>query len=299
MSNPIQILSDQLAATIEALQSTVVRVDGRRRMPASGTVWAPGTIVTASHVLQRDTGFAVGLPGGARVPATLVGRDHATDLAVLKVDADGLVPAVPVPAEQARVGQVVVALGRTGRTLRAALGILNAAADTWRTPAGGRIERFLQADLDLPSGFSGGALVDAQGRLVGVTTAGLLRGRTMVIPPVTLQRVVEALASRGRVERGYIGIGSQPVRLEGNVASAAGQESALLVLSVQSKSPAEAAGLMLGDAILAFDGAPLRHVGDLLEHLDEERVGKEAVLHILRAGAKREIRVRVGGRGWS
>jgi S1-C subfamily serine protease len=299
MSTLVHSLSEHLVSTIESLRPIVVRVEARRRIPASGIAWAPRTIVTASHVLQREDGISVGLPGGESVPATLIGRDPATDVAVLAVDSDTLAQPRTVAESSLRVGQLVLALGRTGRTVRAAHGILGTAADAWRTPAGGKIERFLEADITLPAGFSGGPVVDLDGGLIGIATSALIRNRVMVVPAVTLRRVVESLTSRGQVERGYLGIGTQPVRLPKAVAEQSGQEHALLVVMVESDSPAERAGVLLGDAILSFDGARIRHVGDLLERLDEDRVGKTSRIELLRAGVRQDVEVQVGGRGWS
>jgi S1-C subfamily serine protease len=161
---------------------------------------------------------------------------------------------------------------------------------------GGRIDADIHTDLPIHHGYSGSALVDLRGRVLGINTAGIYRATAVVIPTSTVRRVMESLLAHGSVRRGYLGIVTQPVRLPPDVAERIGQETALLVTSVQSGSPAHQAGLVLGDAIVAFEGTPLRHPGELLPLLEEERIGKEATLRLLRAGEVREVRVTVGVR---
>jgi S1-C subfamily serine protease len=161
---------------------------------------------------------------------------------------------------------------------------------------GGRIDTEIQTDLGIHHGFSGSALVDMRGKVLGVNTAGIYRATAVVIPTATVRRIIESLLAHGTVRRGYLGIVTQPVRLSAAVAERIGQGAALLVTAVQPGSPADQAGLVLGDAIVAFEGTALRHPGELLPLLDEERIGKEATLRVLRAGEVREIRVTVGVR---
>jgi S1-C subfamily serine protease len=295
---PASALSASLTALVQAAAPGVVRVDARRRGPASGAAWAPGVVVTAAHVLERDADIELGLPDGRTVPATVVGTDPGTDLAVLRADTGVL--AVPDWTEDAAgaapVGTLVVAVGRPGRTPRAALGIVAAHGDAWRTPGGGRIDRYLESDLALFPGFSGSLLVDARGRTLGLNTAGLARGAAIAIPTSTVRRVVDELLDQGRVRRAWLGVATYPVRLGVDAARAAGQPSALLVVSVQPDSPASAAGLVLGDALLALDGTPVRHVGDLVDRLDADHIGAAATLRVLRAGELRDIPITLGGR---
>lgn len=183
--------------------------------------------------------------------------------------------------------------------MRARLGILGGVDEGWRTSMGGRIDADLQTDLPIHHGYSGSALVDLKGRVLGVNTAGIYRATAVVIPTSTVRRVMVSLLSHGSVRRGYLGIATQPVRLPAPIAERIGQNTALLVTSVQPGSPADQGGLVLGDAITAFEGTPLRHPGELLPFLEEERIGKEATLSVLRAGESREIRVTVGVRNGS
>jgi S1-C subfamily serine protease len=297
MSEVLRNLSDAMAATVEAAGATVVRVEARRRLPASGIVWSSdGVIVTAHHVVERDDNIGVGLPNAETVSATLVGRDPTTDLAVLRAQATDLTPPTWAEPEDLRVGHLVLGLGRPGRTVQATLGIVSALGESWRTPAGGRIEPYLQTDLVMYPGFSGGPLVDVAGRVLGLNTSALLRGISLSVPTSTLRQVVETLLTHGRVRRGYLGVGAQPVRLPGGLAEELGQETGLLLVSVEPEGPAGSAGLTLGDTIVALDGQPVRHMDELLALLGGDRVGVSVPIRIVRGGQAQEVTVTIGER---
>jgi S1-C subfamily serine protease len=204
-------LSNELATTIADASTAVVRVDARSRRGSSGIVWAEGVIVTADHTVERDEGIQVGLPDGRTVAATLAGRDPAVDLAVLKVDATGLAPASWLETPSLQVGNLVVAVARAGRGERAVLGMVSAHGAAWRTPAGGRIDSYLQPDLALFRGFSGSLLVDLNGRALGMNSSGLMRGKSLALPTAALKRVVAEILAHGGSQRGFLGIGTLPV----------------------------------------------------------------------------------------
>lgn len=290
-------LSRRTAALVSASSAHVVRVDGRRRGPASGVVWSSdGLIVTAHHVIERDEELEVGLPSGETVPATLVGRDPSTDLALLRASATGLAPA-PWTDEPPATGELVLAISRPGVRPRASLGLLARTAGEFRAAGGGRVDRWVEASLELAPGLSGSLGVAAGGSAVGLASAGLVRGTVLVVPPSTLRRVADALLAHGAVRRGFLGVTTLPVRLPAPAAARAGQQSALLVSAVEDGSPADRAGLLLGDALLSLAGAPLAHAGDLLGLLEEERIGQSVPVRLVRAGEVRELPVTVGARG--
>lgn len=294
MAEALQNLSNAMADAVEAAGKSIVRVEGRRRMPASGIVWsADGVIVTAHHVVEHDE-VTIGLPNGEEVSATLAGRDPTTDLAVLKTAAKGL--SAPKWADPAglKVGHLVMAVGRPGKNVQATLGVISALGDVWRTPAGGEIDRYLQTDVVMYPGFSGGPLVGAGGELAGLNTSALLRGVSVSIPYPTISRIAEALLKHGRVRRGYLGVGAQPVRLPGGLRDTLGQETGLLIASVETDSPAEKGGLMMGDTIVALDGQPVRHLDDLLALLSGDRIGKATPVKIVRGGEVKEIKATIG-----
>jgi S1-C subfamily serine protease len=289
-------LSERLARVVEASGPSVVRVEARRGSPASGVVWsADGVVVTASHVLEWDDSIEVGLPDGRSLAASLIGRDPTTDLAALRVEAGAL----RVPewnGARLKVGHLVLALSRPGRSARASLGIVSAAGDAWRTPAGGRLDRYIQTDVPLHPGFSGGLLVDAAGAGIGVNTSGLLRRTSLALPAETARRVVDSLVAHGQVRRGFLGIGTYPVRLPAALEQQLGQSSGLLIVSVQPDSPAARSGLFLGDTLVALEGRAVTHAADLLPFLEEERIGAELPARIVRAGELRDVRLAVGAR---
>lgn len=296
MSDIASDLSSRLAAVVEKAAPFVVRVEGRRRAASSGVVFGADTVVAAHHNLEWDEGIRVGLADGSSVSAVLVGRDPTTDLALLRVQASGLVAPAWAGVEDVKVGQLVLGISRPDRSVRAGLGIVSAAGDAWRTPAGGRLDRYIETELALHSGFSGGLVVDASGRALGVKTAGLLRGVAVVIPAPTLRRVADALTAHGHVRRGFLGVGTMPVRLGPEHEQALGQPAALLVTSVQPDTAAARAGVLLGDALLAIDGHALNRPGDLFARLDEDAIGRSVTLRLLRAGQTKDVAAQVGTR---
>ena len=299
ISDPLVSLSNRTAELTAAAGAQVLRVEGRRRSPSSGVAWSNDLVVTTHHALERDEEVEVGLPDGGTAPAVVVGRDPSTDLALLRLQAGrapALAPASFADGAPLAAGHLVLAVSRPGRTVRAALGLVARAAPEWRGHSGGRIDRWLETTLDLYPGLSGALALSAAGEAVGLVTAGLVRGSAMIVPAETLRRVIGALAEHGGVRRGYLGVATSPVRLPAAVASAAGQEGALLVSAVEPDSPAAAGGLLLGDAILTLGGAAVSDYGDLLPLLEEDRIGKPLPARVLRAGEVRELPLVVGTR---
>ncbi len=298
MAEILTNLSNDLAATVEAAAPSIVRVEGRRRLPASGIIWAAeGVVVTAHHVLRQDENIGLGLPDGSTVPASLVGRDPATDLAVVRAEGTELIPPTWAEPDDLKVGHLVLAMGRPGHTVQATLGIISALSQNgWRTPVGGQLDRYLQTDVVMYPGFSGGPLVNAAGQVVGLNSSALVRGVSLTVPAPTVRRVVETLLAHGRVRRGYLGVSTQPVRLPAAMAGQLGQETGLLLVAVEPDSPADKGGLLLGDTIVAFAGSPVRHHDDLLAQLSPDRVGSTLTARIIRGGQLEEISLAVGER---
>ena len=297
MADTLLKLSNELASTVEAAGPGVVRVEARPRLPASGIIWsAEGIIVTAHHVVERDDNIRIGLASGETVEATLVGRDPTTDLAVLRAQTNGLTPPAWAGVDALKVGHLVLALGRPGRTVLATLGIVSALGESWRTPTGGRLDHYLQPDVAMYPGFSGGPLMDVEGNFVGLNTTALRRGSPVSITVSTLRRVVETLLAHGKVQRGYLGVAVQPARLPETLVSQTGQETGLLVVSVESASPGEQGGLFLGDTLLSVDGQPLRYPDDLLAQLTSERIGTSVPIRLVRGGQVQEISITIGER---
>ncbi len=294
-SNFIEI-SNALANAVESASKSVVTVKGRRRHAASGIVWREdGIIVTANHVVRRDEGISIGLADGASAEATIAGRDPSTDLAVLRVEGASLTAAEH--GSDPRVGHLVLALGRPGANVEATLGIISALDNEgWQTAMAGKIDQYMQTDVLMYPGFSGGPLVDSAGRVLGLNSSALLRGVSVTVPLATVSRVVETLLTHGAVKRGYLGLSTQTVRLAADIAEELGQKSALLVVNVESDSPAEEGGMVMGDAIVALDGERVRHHDDLLSLLSGDRVGRKAPVRVVRGGELRTLNVTIGER---
>lgn len=297
MTTILADVSTALASLVSGAEASIVRVDGRRRFPASGIVWtSDGVIMTAEHVVRRDDNISVGLPDGSTVAANLVGRDRTTDVAILKVEASSIVPFTESDKNGPAVGAMVLALGRPGRTVQATSGILSALGESWRTRMGGQIDRYVQTDVLMYPGFSGGPLVDAHGYLVGMNSSELLPGVSLAVPVTTLARVAESLLAHGRVRRGYLGINSQGVRLPKSAREQLGQDSGLLVVSVEPDSPADKAGVTLGDTLVSIAGSAIRHHSDLMAQLTGERVGTTVPLRLLRGGQLANLEITIGER---
>lgn len=293
----LQNLSDDLAAAVATVSPSLVAIHARRRIPSSGILWRPDVVVTNHHTLQREEGIAVTLHDGSRVNATLAGRDPTTDVAVLRLERAAGDPARPSAAEPV-VGQLALALGRPGPDVTAALGIISAVGGEWRTWSGGRIDRYLRLDVAIYDGFSGGALADTAGSVIGMNSSGLSRASAITIPFSTVARVAEQLLATGRVKRGYVGLGLQPVRLPASTVQKHGlqQDVGLIVVSLEDHAPASSAGVQLGDVIVAFDGVPAADPADLLAHLGGERIGTTATLRVVRAGDLVDIPLVIGER---
>ena len=205
-------VSDQMADAVEQIGPAIVQVNGRPRRPASGVVYASTLVLAADHAIEREDDLIVETTTGAALPAQLVGRDPASDLAVLRVPGLGSEPARRA-AGPARVGQFVLAVGRPGgRELMASVGIVSAIGGPART-RGGLLEQYIRTDATPYPGFSGGALIDARGGVLGILTTGLVGGAALAVPAALAWGLADSLARQGFVPRGWLGIGSQPVRI--------------------------------------------------------------------------------------
>jgi S1-C subfamily serine protease len=288
-----QTFSNSLAAAVEAAGRVTVSVDARGRLPATGIVWsADGLILTADHVVQRDENINVSLPDGTSHAATVVGRDPASDLALLKIEASGL--ATPEFVDSLKVGHLVLAVGRPD-DVQAALGNVVALGG----PVRGRhrnFAAFIQSDVTMYPGFSGGPLVDASGRVAGLNSSALARGASLAIPVAVLRTVAEALQRDGRVKRGFLGVSTQPVALAEGVTATLGQATGLMIIGTEKDGPADKGGLLQGDVIVALGGQGVADIEDLQAALSAATVGQPAVVKVVRGGELKEISVTIGVR---
>jgi S1-C subfamily serine protease len=293
-------LSDAMADAAERAGRSVVAIHARRRIPSTGIHWRAGVIVTAAHTLERSEGIHVTLPDGTDVSATLAGRDAGTDLAALRLDG---APSFDVsqPAEDSalRAGKLVLALGRPWKgPPTVSLGLISSVGGEWRTWQGGRIESMVRLDMAIHDGFSGGPLVEASGRVLGINTSALARGAPVTIPAVTVERVTAELLSRGRMRRGFLGLAMHSVRLPESARAFAGGDArtGLMVVGVEAGGPGDRAGIVLGDVLLALGESSLRDLRDVAAALGPDTIGTAIEAHVLRAGSSTRIPITIGER---
>ena len=305
MANALVELSEALSAAVEYAGRGVVGIVEGGQYGVSGTVWREGVIVTAEHTIRGEDEVTVVLPSGEKVKAKVAGRDPSTDVAVIKLGDAGegsakLTPSPQANAREAKVGSIVLAIGRGAKEnagLSASYGVISATGEQWRTSTGGKVDSWLRLDLLPYPGFSGGPLIDANGRALGINTSGPRRS-IVTIPTETINRVVDQLLAKGRISRGYLGLAMQPVGVPAALQKALGLQAArgLLVVTAAPGGPAEKGGVLVGDLIVALNGAPVERLGDLQNALDAENVGKPLKLRILRGGKPTDVTVTVAER---
>jgi S1-C subfamily serine protease len=289
--------SDQLASVVERAARSIVTVAARPRQTATGILWRAEQetiILTADHVIEREEDITVTLPDKREVKAQLIGRDPSTDLAALRLSGVDL-GTENVPAETSedlRVGNLVLAIGRPSSDgPRVSFGAISSIDGPRRSWQGSEIEGVIYPDVTLYPGFSGGPLVDLSGRVVGLNSSQLTRQNSSALPVVTLRRVANSLLTHGRVRRGYLGVGTQPAPLPAALAQKAGitQQTALLIVTVEPDSPAEQAGLMIGDMLVSLGGQPTTDGATLRAQLGADRLGQALPAKIFRGGEPRDI----------
>jgi S1-C subfamily serine protease len=294
----LESLSNDLAGAVERAGQSVVAIHARRRIPASGIHWRPGIIVAAHHTIQRDDDITISLADGTTVAATLAGRDPSTDIAVLKV-AEAKVPVASIADDSGlRVGALVLALGRPGHAVTASLGVISTVGGEWRTWHGGTIDRFVRLDVSIYDGFSGGPLIDASGRVLGLDTSGLSRGAALAIPASTVNRVVDQLLRSGRVSRGYLGLGMQSIRLPAALVERLSlpNDTGLMVVSAEPGGPGDRAGVLIGDVLIAIGDRPVSDPNEILSLLGGDQIGKTLATRIIRAGEPKSLEITIGER---
>ena len=291
LGGTLAAFSNDLVAAIDGVAPSVVAVEGRDRVGSSGFFLRPDIIVTADHALESDE-VTVVYADGRSEQARITGRDPSTDIALLAVPTAG--PSAPAAAgTDVRVGAVAIAVARDDDgDLAATMGVVGSVGAAWRTWRGGEIDRFIRADLSLYPRFSGSPLVDAAGTLIGMNTWGLSRRQAVVVPAVTLARVAAALADRGRIARGYLGVAMQSIDLP----AAFGDGRGVIALGIAPGGPAERAGLIVGDIITALSGRRIGESDDIAALLDATGIGNTTTIGIVRAGKPLELGVTVGER---
>jgi S1-C subfamily serine protease len=268
-------LSDALTNVVTLAARSVVAVHSTGSH-SSGLVWRQDLIVTADEALAEDGDISVALPGGEKAAATLVGRDATTDVAVLRVDRAGLSP-IALDSAPARVGAFALAVGSHNGVSIAAFGIVSFIGEGWRSVRGGEIDARLELDLSLRRAGEGGPALDASGRAFGMVVFGQRR-QVLVIPASTIERVAGKLVTHGRIARGYLGLGLQPIPLDGDAGIG------VMVMSVDPKGPGAAAGIRQGDVIISWSDQPIRNMRTLLRALGPDTIGSTVKLSLRRGG---------------
>lgn len=280
-------VSDELAVAVERAANVIVTVHAGHRWSSSGVIWSDGVVVTAAHTVRREDRIEIALADGSRATAELAGLDSGTDLAVLKAAAARSAALARAQVEALRVGQLAIAVARVGEHgVNASLGVIGGLGGAWRTWRGGRVEQLIRVAITLYPGFSGGALLDPQGGIIGINSTGLARSGGIALPHPTVDRVATELLAKGYIARPYLGVALQSVRLPESVRKKLGLDegAGVIVLGMEPEGPAERAGVLVGDVVLSLGG---RGVSDAIEAqyaLGAESVGGTVSAKIVRGG---------------
>jgi S1-C subfamily serine protease len=291
----LSTLSDALADRVAAARPFIAAIEPSPGRYFSAIVWQPDVLVTSEQALPNRESYPVLLAGQGATVAQLAGRDRGTNVAVLRLSsAAAAVPGLPLAGAAPRTGTLALAIGADPEPL-ARLATVRVAGPAWHSMAGGRIDRLIRLDMRASHAEEGGPVLDARGGVLGMATAGP-RGRALVIPHETIARVLGPLLAEGRVARGWLGVGLQPVMVPEPLRASSGQDAALMVVSLAPGGPAEGAGVLPGDILLTVDGRALDRRRAIRSALAELSPGREVELVVLRAGGRHTIKITIGAR---
>jgi S1-C subfamily serine protease len=299
MSATLIDLSNALAQVTERAASAAVAVHTEARGSSSGVIWRPGVIVTAEHALRRDEEIQVTLPDGRVVPASLAGRDPSTDLAVMKCSEAAGSPVETADAANVKPGVLALVVGRTRASGPVAtLGVVSLVASERKTWTGAALAPYIRLDLALQPTAVGGAAVGADGKVFGIATPRFARFGAIAVPTATVNRVVDVILQKGRIPRGYLGVGLQPVRLPEALSQSLqrAEKTAAIVLEVEPGSPAHKAGMVIGDILVSLQGKTVTNLEDVQSHLSDENIGRTLSAKIVRGGAAQTLNIVVSER---
>jgi S1-C subfamily serine protease len=285
-SGHVQDLSAAFARLVAIAAPSIVAVKSAHSR-SSGFFWRPGLIVTAEEALSEEGDFTVTLPSDESLAARLVGRDHTTDIALLRVDRSDL-PPIPLETKPVPVGALALAVGAEDGAPTAAMGVVSRSIGPWWSLRGGEINARIELDLRMRQSAEGGVAIDAAGRVIGMTVFGPRR-RVLVIPSATIERVAARLEKYGRIPRGYLGLGFQLVAIESG-------GRGVMVMKVEPEGPGAKAGVHQGDIIVTWNGEPIRHVRSLLCALGPDSVGQMVTLGLRRGGETKNVALTIGER---
>jgi len=284
--NQVQDLSGALARLVGSAAPGIVAIKSAHSR-SSGFVWRPGLIVTAEEALFEEGDFTVTLSSGESLAAQLVGRDHTTDIALLRVDRSDL-SSIPLETKPVPVGALALAVGAEDGTPTAAMGVVSRSIGPWWSLRGGEINARIELDLRMRQSAEGGLAIDATGRAIGMTVFGPRR-RVLVIPSATIERVAARLEKHGHIPRGYLGLGFQLVAIESG-------GRGIMIMNVEPRGPGAKAGVHQGDIIVTWNGEPIRHVRSLLRALGPDSVGQTVRLGLRRGGETKNVALTIAER---
>jgi S1-C subfamily serine protease len=290
------VLSESIVEAVAKGETYTVQVNSGRRITASGIGYDADLVLTASHVVEHEEDIEVAVSEKQKAGARLVGRDYRMELALLKVEKKIIKPSETASVD-ARVGQLVLALGRPlNLNIQASLGIINSVGGQFKTIQGGLIEHYLKTDTDLPKGFSGGPLIDSEGRVIGINIMKLDSGFSLAIPVKLAWQTAKHLAEEGSVKYGYLGVRSLVVELRADAGKELGrsQKTGLLLMNVEDSSPADLSGLLIGDILTGFNDVPISSTDELLAELGRQVAGKKVPAEVLRGGKTTQVEINVG-----
>jgi S1-C subfamily serine protease len=285
-SSQVQDLSAAFVRLVGIAAPAIVAIKSAHSR-SSGFCWRPGLIVTADEALSEEGDATVTLPSGESLAARLAGRDHTTDIAVLRIDRSDL-PAIPLETKVVPVGAIAIAVGAEDGAPTAAFGIVSRSTGPWWSLRGGEINARIELDLRMRQSAEGGLAIDATGRAIGMTVFGPRR-RVLVIPSATIERVAARLEKHGHIPRGYLGLGFRLVAIEGG-------GRGVMVMNLEPQGPGATAGVHQGDIIVTWNGEPIRHVRSLLRALGPDSVGQTVTLGLTRGGETKNVPLTIAER---
>jgi S1-C subfamily serine protease len=292
-ASELHSISDRLADAVDRIGASVVQVQGRRR-PVSGLVQGPGIVVTAAKALDGQDAATVRASDGRVLESETAGWDPATHLAILRVP--GLESPSAVPADgPPRAGHLAVAVARSwSNALTASLGLVTVIGGPLRTGRGLAIPEVIRTSAPMHDGFAGAAFADPSGALIGICTGSQIRGFGVVIPAAIAWSAATDVLTHGQRRRGYLGIAGQPVQLSERQRGPQGPERGVLVVGITSGSPAEAAGVLVGDILVDFDSRAIESPDDLLEALATDCIDRQLAVRVIRGASREELLVTIG-----
>jgi S1-C subfamily serine protease len=290
----IQKLSSEFSELIERASKSIVLIPGRRSA-ASGIAWRKDLVITADHLLGRSGDYEIRTSSGEAVVASVIGRDPSIDIAILKTGSE-LEPLVAGASPPLKAGQLAVSIGRaSGGRILSALTMVSGTDGAYRNWRGGSFDTFIRLDLAPYPGFSGSALILADGSVAGMNTSAFSRHFGLTVPASNIERLVERVSTKGFVGKPYLGVMMQPVRLSGKLRQS-GTDIGLLVIGTEEGSPAEQSGILQGDVVVRVNGKTINSMEDIHDLLSDVSIGKEITVSLLRGGQPVEITMKIGER---